>query len=403
MKFYFLISFILLFCLINPLYSQDSSLEKIDRNLQEAWKKISSQIPEDRKFVLVVPPFRDEKNGILFLGEYCAGKLQDIIIRDKKKITLVDRQKMDLLMKESETWIQDIFEGKKVAYRSPTLQGVRSVYSPPSEGELNADAFVLGEISDRKETIQIHLTLKMAANDKAPFNAVFETPKDEELQNLLVYVQRPKKTMLNAPEKQETVIVPSLSLRFMAIATEYLDKEQKEYKRYIINEQASLKHKDTINISFTPLSDCWVYVLYYSSQGEWASLFPHPQIRLKNYCLGNVNYWLPDPDFAGADRFYELDEVPGKEIIYIIACYEPIKDLELLIQRLNEKGEKPEKEMDQKFKSAIEDFKKKLKLESGKVQIREGFRGFRISNLNKEEKLLEGDFKLVKCITIQHR
>lgn len=89
-----------------------------------------------------------------------------------------------------------------------------------------------------------------------------------------------------------------------------------------LETSTSLKGGDCFKINFKTNQDCFVYVLLYGSGGIADTLFPRKEISLDNNVKGDRLYSLPD-----GGNWYYLDNVPGTETIYLVACYEPMKNI----------------------------------------------------------------------------
>ena len=98
-----------------------------------------------------------------------------------------------------------------------------------------------------------------------------------------------------------------------------------------IKTGTSLNSGDCFKINFKANEDCFFYVLLYGSGGIAQCLFPHEKIGLDNNVEGDTVYSLPD-----GENWYYLDNVTGTETIYLVACYEPMKDLAKVLAKMEQ-------------------------------------------------------------------
>ena len=93
-----------------------------------------------------------------------------------------------------------------------------------------------------------------------------------------------------------------------------------------VTKDTDLKTGDQIKFFLKVNQDCFVYLIYRSSQGELAVLFPH-RFKLKSaeYTVAG-NHYIPK-----GDQWFELDEHTGEERFYLLASKKRLMDLEALI------------------------------------------------------------------------
>ena len=93
-----------------------------------------------------------------------------------------------------------------------------------------------------------------------------------------------------------------------------------------VTKDTDLKTGDQIKFFLKVNQDCFVYLIYRSSQGELAVLFPH-RFKLKSaeYTVAG-NHYIPKDD-----QWFELDEHTGEERFYLLASKKRLMDLEALI------------------------------------------------------------------------
>ncbi len=93
-----------------------------------------------------------------------------------------------------------------------------------------------------------------------------------------------------------------------------------------VTKDTDLKTGDQIKFFLKVNDNCFVYLIYRSSQGQLSILFP-PRFKLLSaeYTLAG-NHYVPK-----GDQWFELDEHTGEERFYLLASKKRLMDLEALI------------------------------------------------------------------------
>jgi hypothetical protein len=93
-----------------------------------------------------------------------------------------------------------------------------------------------------------------------------------------------------------------------------------------VMKDTDLKTGDQIKFFLKVNKNCFVYLIYRSSQGELSVLFPQ-RFKLKSaeYTVAG-NHYIPK-----ADKWFELDEHTGEERFYLLASVKRLLGLEALI------------------------------------------------------------------------
>lgn len=88
-----------------------------------------------------------------------------------------------------------------------------------------------------------------------------------------------------------------------------------------LTENATLRCGDFVGVSFQPEQDCFVYILWWDSSGQVGRLFPNPELTEGDAKVqGGKRYWLPIQNKdRPQDRWFVLDDKPGRETIYFVA------------------------------------------------------------------------------------
>ncbi len=93
-----------------------------------------------------------------------------------------------------------------------------------------------------------------------------------------------------------------------------------------ITKDTDLKTGDQIKFFLKVNDNCFVYLIYRSSQGELSILFPHRfKLMSVEYTVAG-NHYIPK-----GDQWFELDEHTGEERFYLLAAKKRLMDLEILI------------------------------------------------------------------------
>ena len=93
-----------------------------------------------------------------------------------------------------------------------------------------------------------------------------------------------------------------------------------------VTKDTDLKTGDQIKFFLKVNQDCFVYLIYRSSQGELAVLFPHRFILKRAEYTVAGNHYIPK-----GDQWFELDEHTGEERFYLLASNKRLMDLEALV------------------------------------------------------------------------
>jgi len=93
-----------------------------------------------------------------------------------------------------------------------------------------------------------------------------------------------------------------------------------------VTKDTDLKTGDQIKFFLKVNKNCFVYLIYRSSQGELSVLFPYRfKLQSAEYTIAG-NHYIPK-----GDQWFELDEHTGEERFYLLASVERLIDLEARI------------------------------------------------------------------------
>ena len=104
-----------------------------------------------------------------------------------------------------------------------------------------------------------------------------------------------------------------------------------------VTKDTDLKTGDQIKFFLNVNQNCFVYLIYRSSQGELSVLFPKRFLLLSTEYTVAGNHYIP-----ADDQWFELDDHTGEERFYLLASVERLTDLESLVN-LYESADKAKK------------------------------------------------------------
>ncbi|MGC9028667.1 MAG: DUF4384 domain-containing protein [Desulfomonilaceae bacterium] len=94
----------------------------------------------------------------------------------------------------------------------------------------------------------------------------------------------------------------------------------------VLEDGTSLKSGQHFGVAFRAESDCYLYIFWRDSTGQFGQLYPNPQLTEGTAEVkGGKTYWLPS---MNGERWYVLDDVTGEETIYVVASRQKNKKLE---------------------------------------------------------------------------
>lgn len=122
--------------------------------------------------------------------------------------------------------------------------------------------------------------------------------------------------LMHARTEQEKVSQQPLSVEFAVVAERKL--ADGSWGDVLMKDGGELKSFDKFQIHFQPSADCYIYLLFYDSQGKASLLFPSEVMGKNNFVKKDTEVRAP-----GRDMFYELDTVTGIETVYLICRLQP--------------------------------------------------------------------------------
>jgi hypothetical protein len=100
----------------------------------------------------------------------------------------------------------------------------------------------------------------------------------------------------------------------------------KDRRLVAVTRDTTLKTGDELKMLVDLQSACFVYVIYYSAQGEVNLLFPGEVRQTAPASRTPVTYHIPE-----GEAWFRLDEHVGRETFYLLASARRLNDLETLL------------------------------------------------------------------------
>ncbi len=170
-------------------------------------------------------------------------------------------------------------------------------------------------------------------------NESFKDESKHTVLNELDELNKEIKKVAAKKESQKTIsreakggVSKSVRLEYSIIARRKISgtgKLKSEFKKINFQPGVKLISGDQFKIQFVTDGDGYVYILNFDSSGKAQIIFPHPDIALDNKVTAGRRYEVPGPN-----DWYYLDDVTGKETLYLIAVPFPIRNLDKLVSEL---------------------------------------------------------------------
>lgn len=262
-----------------------------------------------------------------------------------------------------------------------------------------SDYLVVGSTMDSDQVVRLEISaLDRAGNVVTALGG--SVPKSDEVRSLMWYVRHPK-----GPQGANGAEVPPIQVHWTltGLCGSYMKDET-------LHDGAVLYSGDKFQVRFQAVSDCYVYLIHFGPDGRAMSLFPHPKIKMTNFCRGGIEYVVPE-----GDQWYTLDDNPGVETVYLVASYERVVDEELksLLSRIEKAGSaKGRDQVALSLSEGVEELALHSRSSAG-VVIARGISGveevvrFQIplpdrNRIERVSEVISGHFTAVKRVRIQH-
>lgn len=137
--------------------------------------------------------------------------------------------------------------------------------------------------------------------------------------------------LIAARKAEEKAQQQPLSVEFAVVAERKL--ADGSWGEVLVKDGGELKSFDKFQVHFQPNTDCYIYLLFYDSQGKASQLFPSEVMGKNNFVKKDTEVRAP-----GRDLFYELDTATGIETVYLIASTQPMADMDWLLEKMEQAG-----------------------------------------------------------------
>jgi hypothetical protein len=122
------------------------------------------------------------------------------------------------------------------------------------------------------------------------------------------------------PNSASATRLPPLALYWYGFGQRMQDGAWREFA---VQDGMTMHDGDQFRLVFSPSADCYAYVLAVDPAGQTSVLFPNEAIRQSNQCQANRHYEIPD-----GVNWFTLDETTGSEMVYLVASYDPLDNVE---------------------------------------------------------------------------
>ncbi|MEE9225028.1 MAG: DUF4384 domain-containing protein [Bacteroidota bacterium] len=95
-----------------------------------------------------------------------------------------------------------------------------------------------------------------------------------------------------------------------------------------IGRDTVLASGDQFKLYVQPVTNCYVYMIWYDSKKDLHMMFPYDFEQFSTDWVEGKNYYIPK-----GREWYELDENKGREVLYLLAAKDRLKELEKLLEQ----------------------------------------------------------------------
>ena len=268
--------------------------------LQEKMGLLAQEIasPIKKRIRVAVVEFTDIRGKSSELGMLLAVKLTgELYSTGKFDIVERERTQLDKIMEELRLSLSDLVDESSARRLGK---------------QLAAEAILTGIIVDLGGSVDVNARLIDVETGTILATADAQIAKNQTIKELLPSYRRNLKLSMNIIAEREV---------------------GEGYEEVLVQEGGTLKSGDTFKVYFSTNEDCYTYIFIYDSQGRIQGLFPDPKTGLANRIRGTREYSVPP-----GGLWFELDENPGIETIYVLASYEPLKEIGKLFSQMARGG-----------------------------------------------------------------
>ena len=271
--------------------------------LEKAARKAASALAPALAGKVVVADLSDlsQADATSEFGQKAADLLEDALTAvRKRRYQVVERRELIKIMRDSMLLVGEDADAVKRLQK-----------------EAGMDVLVSGAYSIAGAEISLTVKAVDAATGKLLASATRRVPAAAGLKQMLAHSFSPSGVPLAeevAKAKPESDLVEVEAGLFY---------EGGDGRLYPVRDGMVLTSHDNYAVYLRPKAPCYVYVYQADSTLKAFKLFPNPQYSKAANPLPAAEIWLP-----GDGKFLYLDEIPGREELYVFATREPAPGLE---------------------------------------------------------------------------
>lgn len=233
--------------------------------------------------------FVQQDGKVTGLEGYLRDKLQ-AALAGRPSVSLVERSEIKKIMKEQKLNLADVIDPKK---------------SVEVGGLWGARGLIVGTTYPFRDRVELQVRLLDTETGRVVSVVEGSIKRTSDIEDLLGKVLR-----------REPPTRPPLTLTATFVAEKVVGGR---YELVALTDGSRLRSGDGYQVRVSTNAPAYVYVLTLDSAGKVYSLLPYKQIHHTKISGQKV---LPS-----ADKWYWLDQNTGLETLYVLASYEPLKDL----------------------------------------------------------------------------
>lgn len=288
--------------------------DKLEDALEKVCDELKSSLTSNSKIKRIgISEFTPTAGAAIKLGPYLSDKMTAIMVQGGS-LDIIERAKLDLL-------IDEIALSQSGLVEEGAAQKVGKI--------LGVEAFIMGSYTRFPKKVEITARLVETETGKILATSTAPIKISDKIQPLM------EPLVSDVPLQLEGAVLAQR-------------KTDKGWDAIMVEEGGTLYSNDNIKIFFRTNEDCYVYVLMFDSSGKASQIFPNKDISMSNRIEGKREYRIP----PGGDWFW-LDDKIGTETVYVIASYEPLKEITRLLMEMEKEGEKGRLEASKELENKI--------------------------------------------------
>ena len=251
----------------------------------------------------------DRSGAVSGLERYLSDKLAAALTATGQ-VTLTDEAARRLVLAEIHQNLTDVFD-RDMAQSAGRLTGAAWI--------LKGAAYVFE--TDRRAELALHLIRVETGEYRVEQSDIPVSPAT-------LALRRQEMTKATVLAKR-----PPLELKMAVVASRPIGNGQARFLG-AVRDGDRLRSNDDVKIHFQTNVDAYVYVVWVDPQGKTTLQFPSRDAGADNRVQGGRVHSAPQNE----QEWYYLDETTGAETLYLVASYEPLKDLSALLRQAEAGG-----------------------------------------------------------------